>query len=210
LVEPETLREAASVLLRRDLDVVMPRQLAINPPPTVLGNLNEEIRRTFEVCSALPPSEMDENLLERLRSRCLVALCRVFEGDDRPARISLPPGDRLEVVRQAEALMEHHRVRPLSALALCKALCVSRRTLFYAFQDVFGMTPMAYYKIKRLHAVRQELKAVDRDAASVGLISRKHGFYHAGQFAQDYLRQFGERPSDTLNRFRGATGRVSG
>jgi len=204
MVEPATLREAASVLLRRDLEEVMPSELAVTPPPEVLGALRAEIRRTFEMCSLLPPSDVTQDVVESLGSRCLVALCQVFEDRDRPARIRLPAGERLKVARQAEQLMEKHQVRPLTALALCRALCVSRRTLFYAFQDVFGMTPMAYYKIKRINRVRQELKASDTATTSVGVVARNNGFYHAGQFAQDYLRQFGERPSQTLNRLRGA------
>ena len=107
--------------------------------------------------------------------------------------------------------MENHLVKPLTVLALCKILCVSRRTLFYAFRDVLGMTPMAYYKIKRLNRVRRELKTSDPEMTSVCAISRKNGFCHAGQFARDYLRQFGERPSDTFNRWRDAgSGKADG
>ena len=63
--------------------------------------------------------------------------------------------------------MESFPDRPLTTTDLCQQLCVSRRSLFYAFQDTFGVSPMAYYKAKRLSRMRTELKAMEPASTTV-------------------------------------------
>jgi AraC family ethanolamine operon transcriptional activator len=58
---------------------------------------------------------------------------------------------------------------------------------------------MAYFRARRLNAVRQELKAADAGTATVHEIARRWGFFHTGEFAAAYRRLFGELPSQTLN-----------
>jgi AraC family ethanolamine operon transcriptional activator len=87
---------------------------------------------------------------------------------------------------------------PLSLLDLCRELDVSERTLHYAFQEVRGLSPMAYFMAIRLNAVRQELKTAP-DTATVHEIAQRWGFWHTGEFAAAYRRLFGELPSQTLN-----------
>jgi AraC family ethanolamine operon transcriptional activator len=55
--------------------------------------------------------------------------------------------------------MRAHLGDPLSVLDLCREFAVSERTLHYAFQEVRGLSPMAYFQAVRLNAVRQELRA---------------------------------------------------
>ena len=108
--------------------------------------------------------------------------------------------------REAEEIMESFPDRPLTTTDLCRQLCVSRRSLFYAFQDTFGVSPMAYYKAKRLSRVRTELKAMDPASTTVREVALRWGFHHAGQFAHDYSRHYDERPSDTLLKRRAPRG----
>jgi AraC family ethanolamine operon transcriptional activator len=84
-------------------------------------------------------------------------------------------------------------------LDLCRELAVSERTLHYAFQEVRGLSPMAYFQANRLNAVRQELKAAPAGTATVQEIAQRWGFFHTGEFAAAYRRLFGELPSQTLN-----------
>ena len=60
------------------------------------------------------------------------------------------------------------------------------------------MSPMAYFRAKRLSHVRTELRAMDRAWTTVREVALRWGFHHAGQFAQDYSRHYDERPCDTL------------
>ena len=88
---------------------------------------------------------------------------------------------------------------PMSVFDLCRELGVSERTLHYAFQEVRGLSPMAYFKASRLNAVRQELKAAASGTTTVREIAQRWGFRHTGEFAADYRRLFGELPSQTFN-----------
>jgi AraC family ethanolamine operon transcriptional activator len=58
---------------------------------------------------------------------------------------------------------------------------------------------MAYFKVSRLNAVRQELKATSAGTATVHVIAQRWGFWHSGEFAASYRRLFGELPSQTFH-----------
>jgi AraC family ethanolamine operon transcriptional activator len=116
-------------------------------------------------------------------------------GGDRTACWS---STREWLVRRADDYLRACRGGPLSLLELCRELGVSERTLHYAFQQVRGLSPMAYCRALRLNAVRQELKAA-ADTATVQAIAQRWGFWHPAEFAAAYRRLFGELPSQTRN-----------
>lgn len=74
---------------------------------------------------------------------------------------------------------------------------ISGRSIFATFKKARGYTPMAYLKKVRLEAARRLLlRASPGDSVTaIGLACQ---FANLGHFAQDYQRQFGERPSETL------------
>lgn len=85
-----------------------------------------------------------------------------------------------------------------SIVELCAQLCVSERTLQYAFHRVMQLSPIAYLRILRLNKVRSALRAATSPNATVTQIAMNWGFLHLGKFSQDYRRMFGELPSETL------------
>ncbi len=93
-----------------------------------------------------------------------------------------------------------HLEQPLTFKALCQSLHVSKTPLFNGFQEVFGVGPMEYLKVQRLHSVRRMLKAADPRTNSVTAIAQRFGFWSAGHFTRDYKQMFGELPSATLKR----------
>ena len=105
---------------------------------------------------------------------------------------------RVRLVRRAEDYMQANLGEPVSVLDLCRELAISARTLHYAFQEVRGMSPMAYFQALRLNAVRQELRTA-ADTVTVHEIAQRWGFWHTGEFAAAYRRLFGELPSQTLS-----------
>jgi AraC family ethanolamine operon transcriptional activator len=126
----------------------------------------------------------------------VVAVIAQSTGGDRTACWS---SNRGRLVRRADDYMRAFLGEPLSVLDLCRELGVSERTLHYAFQEVRGLSPMAYFKALRLNAVRQELKTAP-DTTTVQEIAQRWGFWHTGEFAAAYRRLFGELPSRTLTR----------
>ncbi|HEY9663556.1 MAG TPA: helix-turn-helix domain-containing protein [Allocoleopsis sp.] len=103
-----------------------------------------------------------------------------------------------QLIQQAEKVIIENLNYPWTIQDLCKKLYVSQRTLRYAFQKCLGMSPMSYLKTQRLNQVHRQLKASDHRQTTVTDIAIQCGFWHMGQFAQDYRKMFGECPSETL------------
>jgi AraC family ethanolamine operon transcriptional activator len=97
------------------------------------------------------------------------------------------------------AFLEEHHHEPVRVRELCQVAGVSSRTLNYAFQERFGVTPKRWVDSFRLHGVRGDLRRAAAGSV-VADIANHWGFWHLGKFAADYRRQFGELPSMTLRR----------
>jgi AraC family ethanolamine operon transcriptional activator len=110
------------------------------------------------------------------------------------------PQQQARLVRRATDYIEAHIHAPLTLKDLYTELGVSRRTLFYSFERVFGVTPMEYIKVQRLQGVHRALKAADPNLTSIVAIAHRWGFWHSGQFAKAYKTMFGELPSETLQK----------
>ena len=108
--------------------------------------------------------------------------------------------DRNRVIKLAEDYAIAHTGDRLYVTDLCVATGVSERTLEYAFQEVMGMSPIAYLTRLRLHRVRQALRMATRGSTTVSAEALNWGFWHFGDFSRAYKDCFGELPSETLRR----------
>jgi AraC family ethanolamine operon transcriptional activator len=115
-------------------------------------------------------------------------------------RISPHPRQQAKLVGRATEYIEAHIHTPLTLKDLYTALEVSRRTLFYSFESVFGVTPMEYIKTQRLQGARRMLKQADPTTTSIVAVAHQWGFWHSGQFAKAYKTMFGELPSESLRK----------
>ena len=107
---------------------------------------------------------------------------------------------RSALVTQAEDYMQAHLDQPLTLADLCQALGTSSRALSYGFQDIFGMSPMAYLKTLRMMGVHRALKVANPQHKTVISIAAQFGFWSMGHFARDYKQMFGESPQAALKR----------
>lgn len=114
-----------------------------------------------------------------------------------PVRPGGPPAPAS--LRRALDFMHAHAGEALTLAAIARAAQCGARTLHRVFQQSRGRTPMQELRQIRLARVRQALLH-DAAPASVTATALRWGFTHLGQFAQDYRRAFGEKPSDTLRR----------
>lgn len=104
-----------------------------------------------------------------------------------------------QLVRAVRELVEASPDGPLTVAELCVRLRASRRTLQYAFEESLGVNPFMYMRAVRLGHARNELQR----AATVTEAATRWGFWHLGNFSNEYREQFGELPSETLRRHRG-------
>ena len=126
-------------------------------------------------------------------------LCRMIKGPGLKDTVFRSPSRERALIRVKDYLMSL-TIDPVSIKDLCQIAGVSERTLQYTFQEYYGLTPNAYLKARRLNAVHSELKRSDPQSSSVINIASESGFWHMGQFAADYKKMFGCRPSETLYR----------
>jgi AraC family ethanolamine operon transcriptional activator len=115
-------------------------------------------------------------------------------------RHSLRQRDRA-IKKIKEFLTEFPDVPP-TITDLCEVAQVSERTLEYAFQERYEMTPNTYLRYYRLNGVHKSLRAADTASTTVTKVATDWGFWHFGHFTSNYRKLFGQLPSDTLKKFR--------
>lgn len=113
--------------------------------------------------------------------------------------VAIAPAD----VKRAINYIQAHLDSPLTITDIATASNVPGRTLFKHFKDWKGVSPMRYLRDARLARVRDALRAADAEQ-SITTIALRFGFTHMGRFALEYRRRFGESPSETLRKPRGA------
>ena len=181
-----------------DPDEWLGGRLAVTSSPAGRRAVTAHLRSLLDLAEARPKllaQPRTRQVVEQECARCVVEVMAQSAGGDRTACWS---SHRERLVRRADDYMRAGRGGPLSLFDLCRELDASERALHYAFQEVRGMSPMAYFQAGRLNAVRQELKAAAVGTATVREIARRWGFGHTGEFAAAYRRLFGELPSQTL------------
>ena len=106
-------------------------------------------------------AEFREGLLERL--------ALLLRGPEANARTSLVgrPLERYGLVRRALDLIERNLGELSGAQDMADALEVNPRRLQYAFADVLGTSPHQYLLLRKLHAVRRELRGRCRPEVTV-------------------------------------------
>lgn len=105
--------------------------------------------------------------------------------------------------RGFDRAIEHIRRADLANLetdALHAAAAVSPRTLEYAFREELGLSPAAFVRRLRLHALRRALLASALGESTVTELAFHLGFTQLGRLAGAYRNRFGESPSATLAR----------
>jgi len=104
-------------------------------------------------------------------------------------------------VRRAIDYAEAYLAEPVTIADLAAVAGVPGRTLFQHFREFKGVSPMRYLRNARFERVRRALLQAEPEE-DVTAIAFAWGFTHLGRFAVEYRRRFGERPSDTIRRYR--------
>ncbi|MEQ9692618.1 helix-turn-helix domain-containing protein [Shimia sp. SDUM112013] len=101
-------------------------------------------------------------------------------------------------VNKALAIMQDNLRDTLLVAEICDMAGVSWRSLDRGFKERFGIGPKAYLMRLKLSRVRSELIAHGH-VRKVSDIANDWGFWHMGQFAKDYARQYGTLPSEVVD-----------
>ncbi len=104
------------------------------------------------------------------------------------------------IIRQSIDFLKSNSYEPIHVLDLCWALNVGLRTLYYAFREFYGISPIRYLRLLRYAKARRDLINADPERTTVTDIAAKWRFWHFGRFSVEYKAIYGESPSDTLNK----------
>ena len=107
--------------------------------------------------------------------------------------------DRTQIMMLIKNKLQNDPLDRIFVEDLAVAANVSGRTLRKICMEYFGISPLRYLIIYKMHAARKVLQDSDPSTTTVSNIAAKFGFWHFGRFASGYRNLFGERPLDTLN-----------
>ncbi len=114
------------------------------------------------------------------------------------SRQDIQIGRRIAAAQRFQDAVEANFDHSLGIPELCRTIGVSERTLRTLCQEQFGISPVRFVALRRLHRARQALLRADPHSASVTQIAMDHGIWEFGRFAVSYKALFGESPSATL------------
>lgn len=107
---------------------------------------------------------------------------------------------RRVAVERARDYIARNLTDPIRLSDLSRHAHAQARSLEYGFQEVLGVSPMAYVRATRLQRARHLLRTTAVRTRSISEIALDSGFWHLSQFATDYRLMFGESPSVTFRR----------
>lgn len=104
------------------------------------------------------------------------------------------------IIARFKEFLEANPDGPLYLPEICAAVGAAERALRFACEEHFGMGPIRYLALRRMHLVRRALLEAMPLKTTVTRIATDHGFWELGRFAGAYRALFGETPSATLQR----------
>src|SRR5262249_18738585 len=155
-VDGDFFRECAAVLGGFDPDERLVGRLAVPSSPAWCRALTTHLRELLALVEARPDLFVQPQTRQAVEQECVRRVVEVIAPSFGADRTECWSSNRERLVRRADDYVRACLGEPLSLLDLCRELDVSERTLHYAFQEVRGLSPMAYFKACRLNAVRQE------------------------------------------------------
>ncbi|MGO8910002.1 MAG: AraC family transcriptional regulator [Bradyrhizobium sp.] len=197
-INPGAFEQKLAFLLGAQPSGKLGFEVAVNRDHPQVRNLWRLIRffseQLDEASGQLPPQALRE-LEQAILVAFLYANRHTFSHLlDQEARDTVPSH-----VRRAEEYIEAHWDEAITIESLVEVTGVGARTIFRAFRQSRGYSPMAFARMVRLRRAGARLSAPDPET-SVTEVAFACGFGNLGHFARDYREAFGERPSVTLAR----------
>jgi AraC-like DNA-binding protein len=194
-IDPDAIRRAAEDLGLDDLKLTTLAPAILPAAPLPVASIRRFLRHFPRTLHNTPADGSQlkfwmDRTLPRLTARLLAAEHSSATDD----RIS----SRQRILNRVEGFLEANADAPIYIADLCVAAEVSERTLANVFHQCFGLSPIRYLRVRRLHQVRRALRTSDPGTTSVSEIASLFGFWHFGRFAADFKALFGQTPSKLL------------
>lgn len=196
-VERARIQETA--LLLRGQELRIPESSVTSTALTA-----DEAARVAVVTEALfrqgraPAAEALRRLEDQFRAT-IVALIERSHESNRPGQRRREPMRRA-LMSRAEDYLRANLTDSFDLNALAATVGTSARMLEYNFQQVYGTTPVAWFRSMKLNAAHADLSRTRDPGVRVSDIATRYGFMHLGRFSVEYRKLFGRSPRDTLRR----------
>ena len=203
-VTEETMRRTGAVLEEeQEVGKTLDSRPA-NASPAAVHAFRKLLAGAMRAMDESGPIGLHPEAARNLEEGLAISAARLFADRDRTAsprgRLSF---ERARVVSEVEEFLASAGSEPVYVTDLCERLRLSERTLRYIFEEQFGASPIRVLRSRRLCEVRRALRSAP-PGTRVSAVAGRFGFWHLGQFATDYRKLFGERPSETLRHARAA------
>lgn len=164
-------------------------------PDAELARLQMHLRGVLETAAAQPQAieanGTPETIEAALFSSFDEAMCAGYiDRRDGRARYKT-------IVDHIERAIHANHTTDIYCDTLAEEIGISTRTMNSAVHAVCGTSPLRYSQLKRLWAVRRQLRN-GVPGLTVKASACAHGFWHMGDFSKLYRNTIGELPSQTL------------
>ncbi len=198
----EDLASAGEAIAGRELTVPLNTYVA-RPAPAAMANLTALHKAAGELAKNSPEVLTIPAVAHALDQKLVHAMIVCLSADEATERRSCG-WQHSKVIARFERFLEAKQYQPAYLAEICAAIGASERTLRTCCQEHYGMGPVRYLWLRRMHLARRALLRTDASAATVTMIATEHGFWELGRFSVEYRALFGESPSMSLQRPPGA------
>jgi AraC family ethanolamine operon transcriptional activator len=194
-IDPDPIRRAADDLGYDDLRLTTSAPTILQAAPLPVASIRRFLRHFPRMLHDSPADGSQLKFwMDRTLPRLTARLLALEQSSSTNHRIS----SRQRILNRVEGFLEANADAPIYIADLCVAAGVSERTLANVFHQCFGLSPIRYLRVRRLHQVRRALRTSDPGTTSVSEIASLFGFWHFGRFAADFKALFEQTPSELL------------
>lgn len=165
-----------------------------------LENLYGVVNEIIELVNSNPRIIQNADIVKGMERSILDSQLLIISNTFNPSVKQTERGKKSHerIIRQSNDFLEIISYKPIHLMDLCNALNVGVRTLYYAFNEYYGISPIKYLRLLRYSKARRDLVNSDSERTSVTDIAAKWHFWHFGRFSVEYKSLYGESPSETL------------
>lgn len=162
-----------------------------------LGPLIWLARRLFNIEATTPEVLHAESAEYGARMEVLDLVFRLLLPVDPVQAKARPTRNHKEILRRALDLLDALHERCVYTEDICHAACASERTVRNVFHHYLGMSPHRYLMLRRLHAIRADIRHAGPQDTITSICAR-FGVWDFGRFASHYRQHFGVLPAHAL------------
>ncbi len=192
------LEQAIAARLQKDPMKLASKRRLLNPGRVAMHSLRQLIVELTQIIDNDEDAGVEpvctSSLINNLVDRIAETLCRDSSLASTTHHQLHASGCLLTRVRD---ISEESGRESIQLYELCKELGVSARTLQIAFKQAYGISPMRYLKLRRLHTARERLVTTSAAEMSIKRAALESGFFDRSRFAEDFKKLFGHLPSQT-------------